>query len=617
MSRLLLPAFMFSLLAPAALAQPPSYVPPTTRLQDDIVYTINADGTYTEEETVAVRLNTAISATTRAQTELFYDPTFETMRVVEAYTQTPDGKKLPVTPDRIIDQQSPESAGAPMYSDEKVKSIIFPGIVPGAIKHFRYIDTVKVAQLPGVFSTVEHFDNDVSWKDGTVTFDAPSSLPLAIEADGLAGKAVAAAPGRKRVVYSLANAPYFPPELGSVSIDDSSPRVAATSLASPAALGAAYTARAADKALPTPDIRALAARLTQGMTDPRAKAQALYDWVSGNIRYVALALGNGGWVPRSADTILATGYGDCKDHVTLLQALLAAVNIPSSGVLVDLGDSYWVPRVAVPVYDHIITYIPQFNTFVDSTAQFAPFGVLPSVEEGKTGIITGGPGIPSRLVTLPLSVGKVDATTRVAIGPDGTAQGVSVVHDGGENDLVARAVYAGFRPGIEPQVAAALMSQVDELGSGTLISTNPRDLATDFVYRAPFVLPGIAAFPGPGSLAIPMGVPAIGGIRWQSMNITLPVRRRAIVCVPSDKTETTLVTLPARTAIKYLPPSTSVSDAIGSYTATYTRDGRTVRAVRHLVIHPTGPVCGPVDYQSLRRLAFAINRDLAGTIVYQ
>ena len=79
-----------------------------------------------------------------------------------------------------------------------------------------------------------------------------------------------------------------------------------------------YHANAAPKAAVTDRIRALALNLTTGLTGEREKARALYDWVSRNIRYVAVTLGSGGYVPHSADEVLANEYGDCKDHVVLL-----------------------------------------------------------------------------------------------------------------------------------------------------------------------------------------------------------------------------------------------------------------------------------------------------------
>ena len=80
----------------------------------------------------------------------------------------------------------------------------------------------------------------------------------------------------------------------------------------------------------TPAISALAKELTSGVTDDRAKVRKLYNWVSRNIRYVAVYVAEGGFVPHSAQSILDNRYGDCKDHVTLLEALLAAVGIEST-----------------------------------------------------------------------------------------------------------------------------------------------------------------------------------------------------------------------------------------------------------------------------------------------
>lgn len=48
--------------------------------------------------------------------------------------------------------------------------------------------------------------------------------------------------------------------------------------------------------------------------DDRGK---VHHWVATNIRYISLSLVDGGWVPRTADSVLHNLYGDCKDHVVL------------------------------------------------------------------------------------------------------------------------------------------------------------------------------------------------------------------------------------------------------------------------------------------------------------
>ncbi|MBL0124137.1 MAG: transglutaminase domain-containing protein [Betaproteobacteria bacterium] len=88
------------------------------------------------------------------------------------------------------------------------------------------------------------------------------------------------------------------------------------------ALGSAYESRAAAKATATPSIRKLAEELTKGATDQRDEVRKIYEWAIRNVRYVALHLGTGPLVPRAAETIIDTKYGDCKDYTTLMQACL-------------------------------------------------------------------------------------------------------------------------------------------------------------------------------------------------------------------------------------------------------------------------------------------------------
>ncbi|MDR5882840.1 transglutaminase-like domain-containing protein [Caballeronia sp. LZ032] len=75
--------------------------------------------------------------------------------------------------------------------------------------------------------------------------------------------------------------------------------------------------------------KALARQLTRNDPDERAKARTLYDWVRHNIRCVFVYIGENPANPHHVTQVLANRYGDCKDHVALYGALLAAVGIHS------------------------------------------------------------------------------------------------------------------------------------------------------------------------------------------------------------------------------------------------------------------------------------------------
>jgi len=620
MIRFLFSATGLTLGAGLALAQG-AYLAPETTLLDDMTYTVHGDGSYTYEESVAVRLNTPAAVEDDGEAYIGYSGSLDTVKILSAYTIAADGSRVDVTPDKIVDQQDDGDGDDDSFSDEKDRVIIFPALSPGAVEYYHYVIDTTTSDFPGQFYTVENFPDDAEIKSSSVTVNAPAAMTLFFEADGMQGGRVASpGPGRAEWVYRLRNLPAAAPEDGSVGVNDFSPRLAVTSFPDYAAVGAAYEQRAAKMAAVTPRVQALADRITAGIPGRYAQAAALYDWVSRNIRYVAVDFGDGGYVPNDDDTILAAGYGDCKDHVTLLKALLAAKGIPSSGVLVNWSNEFWTARVAMPEFNHIITYIPEFNLFADSTAEFAPFGVLPTLERGKRALITGAPGIPSRLVSLPLTSGPIPDMARVVthevLSPDGTVSGGSVVTDSGREELADREQFADIDPGTGQQAASQLMERFDVQGIGSLNAGDPRDLNKKFGYDTSFTMPGYATLPGPGTMPMPSGVPAFNALAGLIHATALPARREPIPCSALNTEEVTTLSLPSGVRVTALPVDTHFANAIGRYDAVYLGHGRMVVADRHLVVSPPGPTCGPDEYQMMRAIGFAIGRDMRATISY-
>jgi hypothetical protein len=617
------------LAAPAWAGQ--AYVPDETLLQDDMTYTIHWDGSYSFEETLAVRLNTEAAVANDGESYIGYSGSSDTVKILAAFTTTPDGTRQDVSADKILDQQ--ESADDDdSFSDEREKAIIFPALNVGAVKHYHYVIDTNQPDFPGQFYDTQNFDIDSKIQSATVTITAPSGLKLFFQAvDMPGGKVASAKPGRSAWRYSLSNVPVAADEQNSVDPDDYSPSLAISTFPSWQAVGAAYEARAAAKANVTPAVQKLADQVTAGMRNPYDKAKALYNWVSENIRYVSVDIGNSGFVPDAADDILSAGYGDCKDHVTLLKALLAAEKIPSSGTLVNWDAGFAPMGVPMPSFNHIITYIPQFNLFADSTAQFAPFGVLPNLERGKQALITGAPGIPSRIVTLPLSQPGLEDAARLVtheeLGADGTVTGTGAVADSGRYEEEDRERFADIDPGTEEQAASDLMERFGVQGSGTLAAasvlsgaghpaSDPHDLSHPFGYTTNFSMPGYATLPGPGTMPIPIGVPALNALAGLERFAALPERHQNVPCLAIDNEETTYLALPAGLVVKSLPVAANFSNGIGSYQSSYKLEAGTIEVTRHLLTHPAGATCSPADYQNLRALSFAIGRDFRATFSY-
>ena len=606
----------------AAQIAAPEYQSPITLEQQDVIYTVNADGTYTRDETTRVRINIDQAVQSLAQTYLQFSETLESLEVLEAYTDTAAGERINVPKDKIITQQSPVSTNAPAFGDIKITAIVFPQISAGATKTYRYRSTQIKPLFENQFSMSEYFPINIDVKSATVTLIAPEDLKINVQAIGIEGGRVESdIPGKSKWIWTIKDHSGQRPELYAINAINYSPRIAATTFADFNELADAYLERESDKEKVTDEVRKLADKITAGLTNPRDQAAALYHWVAGNNRYVALAFGLGGVVPRDADTIIQTGYGDCKDKVVLLNALLAAKGIKSAPVLINARDVYWQPDVASPfgVYNHAITYLPEFDMFLDPTSETAPFGTLPYPLFSKSALVTRGLDKGSGLKVLPDSSPETstsDNLTTITISDDGTAKGKSTIRAKGAIDYVLRSVMASIPPGQEGQLARAAMASAGQQGEATLSFNDPRNLAEDFKIETEFTVQNAMLLPGPGALIVPTGVPMPSPIQDLARMVNQPKITFPMLCLGGEKVQTTLLTLPDSVKVTQLPRPVNVQNAYGSYSATYEQNGQTIKVERRLVVKMPLGLCTPEVYPQIGEIGQSIGRDLRAQILY-
>lgn len=113
-----------------------------------------------------------------------------------------------------------------------------------------------------------------------------------------------------------------------------------------------------DQASALPDAADMAAHVARIKTEhatPEARALAALRLVQDEVRYMALTLGEGGWLPVSASEVWAKRQGDCKGKTVLLVALLRELGIDAVPVLVsseNLPLDKYLPMVSA--FDHVI-----------------------------------------------------------------------------------------------------------------------------------------------------------------------------------------------------------------------------------------------------------------------
>lgn len=103
------------------------------------------------------------------------------------------------------------------------------------------------------------------------------------------------------------------------------------------------------------DMAAHVARIRSEHATPEARALAALRLVQDEVRYMALTLGEGGWLPVSANEVWASRQGDCKGKTVLLVALLRELGIDAVPALVSSGNlplDKFLPMVSA--FDHVI-----------------------------------------------------------------------------------------------------------------------------------------------------------------------------------------------------------------------------------------------------------------------
>jgi len=493
-------------------AQQAPFTPNTTVVRDHAHYRAQADGRYTLEKDLDIRLNTEQAVQQMGHIPLAYSSALQTMDVLEAYVLTPEGKRVEVRTDGIREQLFPASTGALMFDDRKVKTVIFPSLQMGSHVVFRMRMTMNTPLFPGQFFEFQGAGPHADHTSFQVTVQAPADMKLNVAANLMeGGEETSDNPQMRQWRWHRKNIPAVAPESGAPSAHERMPHVALSTFDDVSHIGRAYAERASDKLRVTPDIQKLADQITRGETDRRAQAALLYQWVSHKIRYVAIHLGFGGVVPHEADAVLKAGYGDCKDKTTLLQALLAAKGIVSRTVLVNATDVYWMPSLAMPttVFNHAITYLPEWDLFADSTPGKAMFGVLSSSLAGKQALVVGALGEPSQMKVLPHHTpdnNVVNIRTVMVLDSAGKITGSSTTESKGSADLIARQVFSSFPPGVEAQVASRLLAATGQDGSGNLQYDGAEDVAKPFIFKMHFNLPDYVETASPGAFMLPVGL---------------------------------------------------------------------------------------------------------------
>lgn len=585
-------------------------------------YRLNEDGSHTETHAWARKVLQERALSGAKQASIHYSTSIQKAETLEAYTRKADGRRIDVPKSNFqVEVNSGKDKDAPVFSDITRLTVVFPEVAVGDTVVFAYKITQTEAMFPKHFSTMGIYSKLMAYDDVRVSFDWPSSLWVQYEARQMTEKEKTEKDGRKTITWTLQNPQPPKSKRRNYSVYDveQEPGFAFSTFKSYQEIAAAYGARANPKAAVTEEIRKLADDLTKDKQVPREQAKSLYDWVATKIDYAGNCIGVGAVVPHDTAFILKNHMGDCKDHATLLQAMLAAKNIPSTQALINSGSIYRLPKIpVVSMVNHVLNYIPSLNLYADATSETTPFGMLPFSAEDKPVLLVDGfrdgtktpASLPGNNRQGMKAVLKIDA--------DGSVSGNIAVALNGGFAIAARDNLRDMPKEDEKDYVKNVLEEAGYIGSGKLDKEDPKELLDHFRYSVDFSFKDFIQRPGAGAFYIYPPFPTEAPIRRFAGSATDNEEvSEESVCWGGISSEEYTYQFPKQVKILSIPENMSISDGLFSYQAKYRLKGNKLTVKRLFEDKTLGNICSAKVINAYNKFAAKVRQNLKEQVVYK
>jgi len=519
-----------------------------------------------------------------------YSPGHERLTINWIRVVKPNGEVLSAAPAQIQESDVPARMGDPVYSDRKVKRVSLTGLAVGTILDYSVTTEELKPFLAGDFYNSWLVNPEMTIMRSRYVVDVPANLDIRIREQNLTfPRQTRTVGGRKVYTWAAADIPRV---RGERFAADSNGVRTTIEIGSPMTwnqIASWYAGNARDRYAVTPVVAAKLAEVVKLATTREDSIRALHRWVAQDIRYVSIALGMGGYQPRAPETVVETGYGDCKDKATLFVAALAKMGVTAYPVLLNSRGGVRRELPTIEQLNHAIAAIKTGSAyqFVDLTAGLTPYGQLPYDEQGEFALVVHPDGT-SEEVTLPEAPEKSNSTSMALVGTlseDGIFNGRYEEADSGAAQYFLRSIFenpldSSMRASIPKRMAGRFFQGAE---ADSLEAFNGKDLSLPV--RIAFRIRNAKATEHLGDseiFTIPLG--GMGQFATTAAELEKEPKRKFpidAIKVMGIGTRTTefRITLPAGWKAK-LPPSISAVSAFASYRSEYAQEGRVMRISR-------------------------------------
>ncbi len=405
-------------------------------------YVVSADGKYvgTSHYRATILQEPGIERLSKYG-DSYYEK-YDQVKVKRAVIIGPDGKTTPVGEENVKDLPMP-AEGSFYLQNVRLVLITFPDLQVGSTVE---VDTETQRSAPPMdhtFSTLQTLQTDqpVLRQDLTVTL--PASMPLAWKVyRGEAQFTRQERDGQVICHWQVGEQPQMVPEPSMPPAQEVMPVLAISTIRSWKDVSRWFANLSRDGQKMTPDLDRLVAQVTAGKSRQEDKVQALFFWVSRNIRYVETAFTGekAGFLPAPAEQTWRRKYGVCRDKAEFLVTLLRSIGVDAYNVLITAGVRRDVDIPGIQ-FNHAIVAVRRPGggfTFMDPTAEDSR-QYLPYSDQDKYALVCTPEGEDIQLTPLaPPADNRMDITLDTALGADGSLRTRVVMEPSGIYDLVFR-----------------------------------------------------------------------------------------------------------------------------------------------------------------------------------
>jgi tetratricopeptide (TPR) repeat protein len=365
------------------------------------IYRYQADGTGERELTVVARVQSESAVHETGLLTFTYASGNEHLSVEYLRVRKPDGTVVPTPAGDAQDMPTEVTRQAPFYSDLRELQIPVKSLSAGGVLEYKVDEVLQKPLAAGEFWGAANFAITAVVLDESVELSFPSDK-YALVLSPTSAPVISEESGRK--VYRWKSSQLEPTSDNKKqppADPDALPSISWTSFRDWQEVGAWYSSLARDRAAVSPEIQAKAQELIQGKTTDDEKIQAIYTYVSTQVRYIGVAFGIGRYQPHSAEAVLENQYGDCKDKHTLLAALLKATGYDAWPALIGTMNKLHAELPAPSQFDHVITVVslPSGLMWLDSTPEIAPYRMLIAPLRDKEALVMPSNGAPKMMRT--------------------------------------------------------------------------------------------------------------------------------------------------------------------------------------------------------------------------